>query len=106
MLNPAIWLLLLSISMLIGSFLAGSVPLAFKLSESRLRYFSAMSVGLLMGTALLIIIPEGVETLYSASISAEHTELHKRTLETRSMHVKSRDGYASFQNDLVVDSTG
>jgi zinc transporter 9 len=91
--------------MLIGSFLAGSVPLAFKLSESRLRYFSAMSVGLLMGTALLIIIPEGVETLYSASISAEHTELHKRTLETRSMHVKSRDGYASFQNDLVVDWT-
>ncbi|KAI8584759.1 hypothetical protein K450DRAFT_161235, partial [Umbelopsis ramanniana AG] len=61
-----IWLLLLSISMLIGSFLAGSVPLAFKLSEARLRYLSALSVGLLMGTALLIIIPEGVETLYSA----------------------------------------
>ncbi|KAH8553493.1 Zinc/iron permease [Umbelopsis sp. PMI_123] len=52
--------------MLIGSFVAGSVPLAFKLSESRLRYLSALSVGLLMGTALLIIIPEGVETLYSA----------------------------------------
>ncbi|KAG2186766.1 hypothetical protein INT44_002992 [Umbelopsis vinacea] len=66
MLNPAIWLLLLSISMLIGSFLAGSVPLAFKLSEARLRHLSALSVGLLMGTALLIIIPEGVETLYSA----------------------------------------
>ncbi|KAI9290071.1 Zinc/iron permease [Umbelopsis sp. AD052] len=52
--------------MLIGSFLAGSVPLAFKLSEARLRHLSALSVGLLMGTALLIIIPEGVETLYSA----------------------------------------
>ncbi|KAJ2962430.1 hypothetical protein NQZ79_g2306 [Umbelopsis isabellina] len=105
MLNPAIWLLLLSISMLIGSFLAGSVPLAFKLSESRLRYFSAMSVGLLMGTALLIIIPEGVETLYSASVSPEHGELHKRALETRSMPVQARDWPAPFQNDLIIDWT-
>ncbi|GAB5585353.1 hypothetical protein Unana1_00253 [Umbelopsis nana] len=69
--------------MLIGSFLAGSIPLAFKLSESRLRYFSALSVGLLMGTALLIIIPEGVETLYSAE-QVTHTTLHARSLEARS----------------------
>lgn len=80
MLNPALWLLLLSISMLIGSFLAGSIPLAFKLSEARLRYFSAVSVGLLMGTALLIIIPEGVETLYSAEQVHDPTALHARSL--------------------------
>lgn len=94
MLNPAIWLLLLSISMLIGSFLAGSVPLAFKLSETRLRYLSALSVGLLMGTALLIIIPEGVETLYSAqelassasTLSAKGSSIQARHMPTAWQH--------------------
>ncbi|CAG8672088.1 11006_t:CDS:1 [Funneliformis caledonium] len=53
--------------MFIGSFLAGSIPLAFHLSEDRLRTISAFGVGLLVGTSLIVIIPEGIETLYSVS---------------------------------------
>jgi zinc transporter 9 len=55
--------------MFIGSFLAGSIPLAFHLSEDRLRTISAFGVGLLVGTSLIVIIPEGIETLYSVELS-------------------------------------
>ncbi|KAF9378936.1 hypothetical protein CPC16_011039 [Podila verticillata] len=51
--------------MLVASFLAGNVPLSFHLSEDRLKLISNFGVGLLVGTALVVIIPEGVETLYS-----------------------------------------
>ncbi|KAF9135955.1 hypothetical protein BGW39_009929 [Mortierella sp. 14UC] len=51
--------------MLIASFLAGNVPLSFQLSEDRLKLISNFGVGLLVGTSLVVIIPEGVETLYS-----------------------------------------
>ncbi|KAF9586280.1 hypothetical protein BGW38_007561 [Lunasporangiospora selenospora] len=51
--------------MLVASFLAGNIPLSFHLSEDRLKLFSNFGVGLLVGTSLVVIIPEGVETLYS-----------------------------------------
>ncbi|KAG0364852.1 hypothetical protein BGZ54_007089 [Gamsiella multidivaricata] len=51
--------------MLVASFLAGNVPLSFHLSEDRLKLISNFGVGLLVGTSLVVIIPEGVETLYS-----------------------------------------
>ena len=51
----------------VSSFLAGSLPLTFALSQSRLRLVATIGMGVLVGTALIVIIPEGVETLYSAS---------------------------------------
>uniref|UniRef100_A0A8R1XR79 Zinc transporter ZIP9 n=1 Tax=Onchocerca volvulus TaxID=6282 RepID=A0A8R1XR79_ONCVO len=54
----------LSITMFAGSFLAGLIPLAFNMSERRTRLLSTFGAGLLVGTALSVIIPEGVETLY------------------------------------------
>ncbi|KAF9181330.1 hypothetical protein BGZ51_005534 [Haplosporangium sp. Z 767] len=51
--------------MLVASFLAGNIPLSFHLSEERLKLISNFGVGLLVGTSLVVIIPEGVETLYS-----------------------------------------
>ncbi len=61
-----------------ASFLAGMLPLALTLSRSQLRLISTLGMGVLVGTALIVIIPEGVETLYSASsASISH---HKRDL--------------------------
>lgn len=62
-------LLLLSTSMLIGSFLSGIVPMAFKLSDSKSRLLALMGSGILVGTALAIIIPEGIDSIYSNQIS-------------------------------------
>ncbi|CAG8479945.1 9801_t:CDS:1 [Ambispora leptoticha] len=60
--------------MLVGSFLAGTMPLFFSPSEKRLKPISSFGIGLLVGTSLIVIIPEGIETLYSA-----HREIYPVT---------------------------
>lgn len=55
------------------SFVVGSLPLAFTLSPSQLRLISSIGMGVLVGTSLIVIIPEGIETLYSASSVSRKT---------------------------------
>jgi zinc transporter 9 len=59
------------------SFVVGSLPLAFTLSPSQLRLISSIGMGVLVGTSLIVIIPEGIETLYSANT------VTKKSLNTR-----------------------
>ncbi|VDN05649.1 unnamed protein product [Thelazia callipaeda] len=59
-------LISLSVLMFIGSFLVGLVPLTFNMSEGRTRLLSTFGAGLLVGTALSVVVPEGVESLYLA----------------------------------------
>eukprot|EP00092_Neocalanus_flemingeri_P108537 GFUD01139406.1.p1 GENE.GFUD01139406.1~~GFUD01139406.1.p1 ORF type:complete len:320 (+),score=84.67 GFUD01139406.1:64-1023(+) len=68
-------LVVLSVVMLLGSYLAGSIPLFIAMSEEKLQLVSVMGAGLLLGTALSVIIPEGMQTLnmaYSAKLGHEH----------------------------------
>lgn len=48
----------------------------FSLSESRIRLVSIFGAGLLVGTALSVIIPEGIEALYGAQCGAVHQHNH------------------------------
>jgi len=59
-------LIILCFVMLFGSYLSGSIPLFISLSEEKLQLVSVMGAGLLLGTALSVIIPEGVQTLNMA----------------------------------------
>ncbi|KAK6458687.1 ZIP zinc transporter-domain-containing protein [Scheffersomyces xylosifermentans] len=59
-------LILLVLLMGITSFCGGMVPLKLSLSPSRLHSVSVFSMGILIGTSLVLVIPEGVETLYGA----------------------------------------
>lgn len=59
------------------SFVVGSLPLAFTLSPSQLRLISSIGMGVLVGTSLIVIIPEGIETLYSAN-ARSRKQLHTR----------------------------
>ena len=52
--------------MFFGSYFAGSAPLLMSLSEEKLQRVSVLGAGLLVGTALAVIIPEGVQTLIQA----------------------------------------
>lgn len=61
-------LILLTIVMLIGSYLAGSIPLVVSLSEEKLKVVTVFGAGLLVGTALTVIIPEGIRALYSSDV--------------------------------------
>ncbi|KAJ8603942.1 hypothetical protein MRB53_042009 [Persea americana] len=71
------------------SFLAGSLPLSFSLSARQLRLISALGTGVLVGTSLIVIIPEGVATLYSAR-SLSHGAIDARS----AMSVESGAAYA------------
>ncbi|KAF9917799.1 hypothetical protein BX616_011278 [Lobosporangium transversale] len=84
--DPFFSLILLCIAMLVASFLAGNVPLSFHLSEDRLKLISNFGVGLLVGTALVVIIPEGVETLYSTP----HTDSAGVALNTNNQPITKR----------------
>lgn len=57
------------------SFLAGALPLSMTLSSSQLRLISTIGMGVLVGTSLIVIIPEGIEAVYSAGGEAH---LHTR----------------------------
>jgi zinc transporter 9 len=64
--EPFTWLLFLCVAMFLGAYAAGSIPLSFSMSESRLRLVTIFGAGLLVGTALIVIIPEGVAMHYDA----------------------------------------
>ena len=68
------------------SFLAGSLPLTFSLSPTQLRLISTVGMGVLVGTSLVVIIPEGIETLYSAQQPA-HTH-HSRSIYSKALDVR------------------
>lgn len=74
---PFLTLLLLSLLMGVASYLSGLAPLSFNLSQHRIRLISSFGIGILVGTALIVIIPEGVETLYSVG-KPEDQETYRR----------------------------
>lgn len=52
-----------ALAMFAGSFVFGILPMIISMSSKHLNAISAAGAGLLLGSALLTIIPEGVETL-------------------------------------------
>ena len=72
----------------ISSLLAGALPLSLALSQSRVRLISAVGMGVLVGTSLVVIIPEGVETLYDARTSSFSS---LRSPPRRNAHAKVMD---------------
>lgn len=67
-------LILLSFSMLFGSYFAGIIPLVFNFSEEKIRLLTILGSGILVGTALSVIIPEGVNTLYTSHEFHHHLQ--------------------------------
>lgn len=63
------------------SFVVGSLPLVFALSASQLRLISSVGMGVLVGTSLIVIIPEGVDTLYSTKSHNGHKDLSSRAVD-------------------------
>lgn len=53
-----------------SSFLAGTLPLSFNLTPSQIRTVSLLGTGVLVGASLIVIIPEGIETMYGAAIKS------------------------------------
>lgn len=65
---------LLSLAMLVGCYVAGIIPLAVNFSEERLKLVTVLGAGLLCGTALAVIVPEGVHALYEDVLEGKHQQ--------------------------------
>ncbi|XP_067883997.1 zinc transporter ZIP9-B-like isoform X2 [Heterodontus francisci] len=70
--DGAITILLLSLAMFGGCLLLGLIPLAIRLPEGKLKFVTVLGAGLLCGTALAIIIPEGIELLLGDLTADQH----------------------------------
>ena len=68
------------------SFVVGYLPLIFALSPSQLRLVSSIGMGVLVGTSLIVIIPEGVETLYSANAPSTRRHISSRDVNVESIN--------------------
>ncbi|XP_060781368.1 zinc transporter ZIP9 isoform X2 [Neoarius graeffei] len=65
--DGAVAVILISVAMFVGCFLLGLIPLIVKFSQQKQQFITVLGAGLLCGTALAIIIPEGVELLEGSS---------------------------------------
>lgn len=74
-------LILLSLAMLIGCYIAGIIPLSITLSEEKLKSVTVFGAGLLVGTALAVIIPEGINAMYTSGDHSHHHESHSKETE-------------------------
>ncbi|KAF3938298.1 hypothetical protein ABW19_dt0207997 [Dactylella cylindrospora] len=85
------WLLFLSVVITSTSIAAGILPLALSLSRKRIQAISSFGMGLLVGTSLIIIIPEGVSTMYSAYAPEEkgHHETGTKSIRTLAIRADS-----------------
>ncbi|KAF2015453.1 Zinc/iron permease [Aaosphaeria arxii CBS 175.79] len=104
-------LLSLSTIMAIASFLVGALPLSFSLSPRQLRFITLLGTGVLVGTSLIVIIPEGIETMYSASGKGHmHVATNKNTQPTipsvasQQKGIKHPQEYPSMERNGAVDS--
>ena len=63
---------LLSFGMFVSTFLLGYLPQVFKMNKTLRDLVSIFGAGLLVGAALLLIIPEGLMVLISSEIKVGH----------------------------------
>lgn len=73
-------LLWFCVAMFVGAYLAGLVPLRMSMNPSRLRLITIFGAGLLVGTALIVIIPEGVAMHYQSQLAHAHLDAPSLTI--------------------------
>ncbi|KAG2202085.1 hypothetical protein INT46_002014 [Mucor plumbeus] len=90
--------------MLFGSYVAGSLPLTTKLSDRKIRILNALSAGLLIGTSLMVVIPEGVETIYGSRLNAVVAAVSSSSSSSSSNSLP-RSRFAEIPNLSTLDNT-
>ncbi|KAK4180023.1 putative transporter [Triangularia setosa] len=78
-----IFLVVTSVVMAVASFLAGALPLSISLTQSQLRFVASLGAGLLVGSCLIVIVPEGIEAIASASEHHDDHAPHRRLRKLR-----------------------
>ncbi|PWN36154.1 Zip-domain-containing protein [Meira miltonrushii] len=73
--SPLVVLALQCAGMLTGTFICGIIPLYLSLSKTKLRMLEVIGAGLLVGASMTVVLPEGVQALYSAG-EGHHSHEH------------------------------
>eukprot|EP01134_Creolimax_fragrantissima_P007069 CFRG7069T1 len=84
-------LLLLCLFMFLGCFLAGSLPLSVQMSEKNLILCNTLGAGLLVGTALAVIVPEGFHSLMEADAESGNGHAHEHGVPNVTVHDHAHD---------------
>merc|ERR1712168_329526 len=92
--------MVLSLAMLVGCYIFGSIPLAFSFSEEKLKLVSVTGAGLLVGTALAVIVPEGIHTLYSSSIEGAELLLKEASAVSNDKHAHGENNHSHHHDEL------
>lgn len=95
-------LIVLCAVMAVTSFLAGQAPLVAKISNTQLSRVRVLSMGLLVGTALAVVVPEGVETIYDADIGHMAAKTVGIALSAGFLLMFLLDNIASMMRDTHV----
>ncbi|XP_005097024.1 zinc transporter ZIP9 [Aplysia californica] len=100
--DEAVTLLGLSFAMLVGCYLAGVIPLTITLSEEKLKMVTVLGAGLLVGTALAVIIPEGVHAMYSNGKDHEGHSHQLKEIEHKENEVVNAVGSLAGNDDAAT----
>ncbi|KAG7275665.1 hypothetical protein CRUP_009631 [Coryphaenoides rupestris] len=89
--DGAVAVVCLSVAMFLGCFLIGLIPLLIKFSERSLQFVAVLGAGLLCGTSLAIIIPEGTELLQEAWKGSADTLLGENSSSGQTENLSSEN---------------
>ncbi|WFD21053.1 hypothetical protein MCAP1_003309 [Malassezia caprae] len=83
--RDSVWLLAVCCALAAGTYVVGTMPLAFRLSRGSLRKLELWGAGLLLGAALTVVIPEGISNVYRGRVChGDHVDephlLHSKDL--------------------------
>ncbi|XP_072912259.1 zinc transporter ZIP9-like isoform X1 [Hemitrygon akajei] len=92
--DGAVSIILLSLAMFGGSLLLGLIPLVIRLPEAKLKFVTVLGAGLLCGTALAVIIPEGIELLLASPLTAQRWNLTQSHIAMGTQEVEGREAGA------------
>ncbi len=69
--NKTVEVLLMALSLFVSTSLIGYLPTKFKTSQRWLNLISIYGAGLLVGAAIIVILPEGMLVLFESLVNKE-----------------------------------
>ena len=69
--NQTLMVVMMALGMFVSTFLIGYLPTKFKTSQRWLNLISIYGAGLLVGAAIIVILPEGMLVLFESLVNKE-----------------------------------
>ncbi|CAH8874849.1 unnamed protein product [Trichobilharzia szidati] len=81
-----LYLILINVCLFFGCYIAGCIPISFKIPMSKIRLLTVFGAGLLLGAALVVVIPEGVAAIYQSHSHPHDQKNHQHNPISRKLH--------------------